>query len=147
MSTLEQAIALAAQTHAGQKDKAGQPYILHLLRVMMEVDTDEEQIVAVLHDILEDTDVKVSDLYRMNFTDEIVQAVITLTRNEKEDYFDFIDRVSKNDLARKVKMVDLRDNMNWDRIQNPTKKDVERMQKYQKAYYMLKTKECFNGKK
>jgi Guanosine polyphosphate pyrophosphohydrolases/synthetases len=137
MSALEQAIALAAQKHAGQKDKAGQPYILHLLRVMMQMETEEERIVAVLHDILEDTNTAVSELYDHGFDTTIVFAVIALTKRKDEDYYEFIERVSKNDLARRVKLADLKDNMNWDRIQNPSEKDMERMQKYQKAYYML----------
>jgi (p)ppGpp synthase/HD superfamily hydrolase len=137
VSTLEVAIELAAKAHAGQKDKSGKTYILHPLRVMMAMETEEEQIVAVLHDIIEDTDITVSDLLRRGFGDVVVEAIKSVTRKEDETYFEFIKRANQNEIGRKVKIADLKDNMNWDRIQQPTKKDVQRMQKYQEAYQLL----------
>jgi (p)ppGpp synthase/HD superfamily hydrolase len=138
MSTLENAIVLTAQKHAGQKDKSGKPYILHPLRVMLSMETEEERIVAILHDILEDTDVTVSDLLKRGFSEEVVEAIRSVTRRENESYMDFIRRANENEIGRKVKIADLKDNMNWDRIQQPTDDDLKRMQKYQKAYFQLK---------
>lgn len=138
MSTLENAIVLAAQKHAGQKDKSGQPYILHLIRVMLSMETEEERIVAILHDILEDTDVTVSDLLKRGFSEEVVEAIRSVTRRENESYMDFIIRANENEIGRKVKIADLKDNMDWDRIQQPTDDDLKRMRKYQKAYFQLK---------
>lgn len=82
MSTLEKAIALAANRHAGQVDKANQPYILHPLRVMLKMKTTPQQIVAVLHDILEDTNTTVVELITLGFNSEIVDAVIALTKKK-----------------------------------------------------------------
>ncbi len=82
MSTIEKAIALAARKHAGQKDKGQQPYIFHPLRLMFKVKTSEQQIVAVLHDILEDTDTTVVDLISLGFSQEIVDAILALTKKK-----------------------------------------------------------------
>lgn len=137
MSTLNLAIQIAAGAHSGQYDKAGQPYILHPLRVMMQLKTEDEQIVGVLHDVLEDTDITVSDLLRRGFSGEVIEALKSVTRSEGESYLDFILRAKQNEIGRKVKLADLKDNMDWERIEQPAEEDMKRMQKYQKAYYML----------
>lgn len=139
MSNLENAIELAVKAHRGQKNKkSGETYILHPLRVMMAMDTEEEQIVAVLHDVLEDTDTTEHDLFKIGFSDRVIEAIKSVTRRENESYMEFINRANENEIGRKVKIADLKDNMNWDRILEPTEKDVQRMQKYQKAYYELR---------
>ena len=107
---LPRAIALAAEAHDGQVDKAGAPYILHPLRVMLQMETDEERIVAVLHDILEDTHVDGHTISNL-FGSEIFTAVYALTRQKDETYHAFIERAKKNPLARKVKIADIRDNL------------------------------------
>lgn len=118
MSTLEKAIELAAKAHAGQKDKHGEPYILHPLRVMLRMKTEEERIVAVLHDVIEDTEVDESELYRWGFSDAIIDAVSLLTRRpieghgEKPSYQEFIRAVvATGPLAIEVKIADLLDNL------------------------------------
>lgn len=134
---LEVAIRLATNAHGGQFDKAGQPYILHPLRVMLSMMTIEEKIVAVLHDVVEDTDVTLENL-KMFFPDEIVDAIETLTHREGENYHDYIMRISQgSSLARRVKMADLRDNMNRDRIPFPSERDLRRWAKYETAYKVL----------
>lgn len=82
MSTLEKAIALAAKKHAGQIDKAGQPYILHPLRLMLNVDTIEQKMVAVMHDLLEDTDTTIVDLISLGFSQNVIDAVVALTKKK-----------------------------------------------------------------
>ncbi|MGG1266408.1 HD domain-containing protein [Brevibacillus laterosporus] len=93
MGTLEKAIVIATKAHAGQVDKGGNPYILHPLRVMLKMGTEEEMIVAVLHDVIEDTKVNVDDLKRAGFTESVIDAVIALTRQDGERYMDFIERM------------------------------------------------------
>ena len=134
---LEKAIMLAAKAHEGQKDKGGECYILHSLRVMLRCENEKERIVAVLHDVLEDTEVTQQCLIESGFDKEIVDAVVCLTKKEREDYFDYIERVKKNQIAKVVKLADLADNMNLKRIKNVTEKDRQRVEKYKKAKKML----------
>ena len=134
---LEVAIRIAANAHGGQLDKAGQPYILHPLRVMFSMFTLEEKIVAVLHDVVEDTAVCLEDLANI-FPEEIVNAVETLSHLDGEDYEMYIQRIAQGpSLAKRVKMADLRDNMNRDRIPFPSERDLRRWAKYGTAYKVL----------
>jgi (p)ppGpp synthase/HD superfamily hydrolase len=109
--SLEDAIILASRAHRGQVDKAGKPYILHVLRVMLRQETETAQIVAVLHDVLEDTSVTMENLRAAGFSSEICEAVDALTRRPGEAYDAMISRVAANPLARVVKLADLEDNM------------------------------------
>jgi guanosine-3',5'-bis(diphosphate) 3'-pyrophosphohydrolase len=137
---LEKAIIIAAEAHKMQVDKSGKPYILHPLRVMLNVETKDEMICAVLHDVIEDSKVKPKDLLEKGFTVEIIEAILSVTKNpEDKDYFDFIERAKKNPIGRKVKIADLNDNLDISRIDNPKEKDYERMEKYRKALLQLET--------
>ena len=109
--TLEDAIVLAAQAHRGQVDKGGQPYILHVLRVMLRQEDETARIVAVLHDVLEDTPVTLADLQAAGYDDQLCEAVDCLTRRTEETYEEMIERVATNPLARQVKLADLADNL------------------------------------
>ena len=111
MSTLEKAIALATKKHAGQLDKAGQPYILHPLRLMLNVESMDQKMVAVMHDLLEDTDTTIVDLITLGFSQNVIDAVVALTKKEGESRLDAAKRIVKNSLARTVKLADLADNM------------------------------------
>lgn len=135
---LEKALLLAAKAHTGQVDKGGAPYILHPIRVMLACEGEQAKIVALLHDTLEDTALTAADLRREGFPEEIVQAVLCLTRRRDEDYMDYIARVSKNPLAAEVKRADLQDNMDIRRIPSPTEKDFARIRKYEQAFQRLK---------
>lgn len=108
---LEHAIAIAVLNHRGQKDKAGNSYILHVLRVMLAMETEEEQLVAVLHDILEDTEVTEDYLRDHWIPDQIVDAVVCLTRRKNETYKNYIARCATNRLALAVKKADLEDHL------------------------------------
>ena len=133
MSNLERAIALATRAHQGQLDKAGAPYILHPLRVMQYMDSEEAKMVAVLHDVVEDTSVTLEELRAINFSETVVDAVDSLTRRAEESYEAFIERVKLNSLARKVKLADLEDNMDLQRLQHITDRDKQRWHRYDKA--------------
>ena len=115
MSTLDRAIEIAVEAHAGQVDKAGQPYILHPLRVMLAQTTDEARIVGVLHDVIEDSDWTINDLRHQRFGQPILEAVWALTRRKDEEYSAYVERAGANPLSRSVKLADLRDNMRPDR--------------------------------
>ena len=135
--TLEETIILAAKAHEKQQDKAGAPYILHPIRVMLTQKDEEAMKVALLHDILEDTTVQLNELRELGFSDTILSAVQALTRENEESYDAFILRVMKNPLAKKVKIADLKDNMNLDRIFEPSERDFIRLEKYKKALEIL----------
>lgn len=130
---LEKAILLAEKAHAGQLDKGGAPYILHPKRVMNACETEEEKIAAILHDVIEDTELTAEDLQKEGFSAAVVEAVACLTKKDGEDYMAYIERVCQNRLAARVKLADLSDNMNLSRIPAPTEKDFARIEKYQKA--------------
>ena len=130
---LEKAILLAETAHRGQVDKGGEPYILHPKRVMEHCEATEEKIVAILHDVIEDTEITAEDLKNEGFSAEVIEAVVCLTKKDGEDYMDYVDRVCKNRLAARVKLADLNDNMNLSRILHPTEKDFARVEKYKKA--------------
>lgn len=133
MSTLERAIAVAARAHEGQCDKGGAAYILHPLRVMMRVATPEQRIVAVLHDVLEETPLTLSDLAREGFTLKILAALLALSRREDESYEAFVVRLGHDPLARQVKLADLADNSDLSRIPCPGPADLARLSRYQQA--------------
>lgn len=137
MATLEDAIELAVQAHRRQTDKIGRPYILHPLRVMMRMATDEERMAAVLHDVVEDTPVTLADLLEAGFPEEVVQAVDCLTRREQESYDAFIARLKVNPLAVRVKLGDLEDNMDIRRLPAIGEEDMERLRKYRRVWETL----------
>ncbi len=137
MGMLAKEIDIATKAHEGQVDKGGNPYILHPLRVMAKQQYVEAQIVAVLHDVLEDTAVTDEDLLSMGFGETIVDAVISMTKKKHESYREFILRCKQNPIARIVKIADIEDNCNISRIDNPTEKDYRRLEKYQKALRLL----------
>ena len=138
---LERAISIAVEAHRGQKDRNGAPYILHPLRMMCRVDTETEKIVAVLHDVVEDTDWTFKDLKREGFGDQILKALDCLTKREAENYGDFVRRSASDDLARRVKIADLEDNMDVRRLRVVSEKDRERLGKYLRAWRQLTRKD------
>jgi (p)ppGpp synthase/HD superfamily hydrolase len=137
---LERAIAIAVGAHKGQRDKYGAPYILHPIRVMGKVQTDLERIVAILHDIVEDTPWTFQALKKEGFSMEIMAALDSVTRREGEAYEKFVQRSARNPLGRRVKLADLEDNMDIRRLARVTEKDRARLNKYRRAWEML-TKE------
>lgn len=134
---IESAISLALQAHKGQLDKGGQPYILHPLAVMNRVESMEEKIVAVLHDVIEDSEVTLEELRGLGFSEEILTAIQLLTRSTEDSYEEFIEKTTTNRTARNVKIADIKENMNISRIKNPTQEDYNRLEKYRKALERL----------
>lgn len=137
MSTLERAIAIAAQAHAGQTDKAGEPYILHPLRLMLAMESDLERIAAVLHDAVEDSGTTLEDLRAEGFAEEAVAAIDALTKREGESKMDAAARAKRNPLALRVKLADNADNQDMSRIADPTEADVARIEEYRRIRAFL----------
>lgn len=137
MSTLERAIEIAAAAHAGQVDKAGQPYILHPIRVMLHVSSDFERMAAVLHDVVEDTPVTLQQLTDSGFPAEVVAAIEALTKRPGETRLQAAARAASNPIARAVKLADNAENMDLSRIVNPTEKDLARLEEYKQVRALL----------
>ncbi len=138
MHPIERALAIALQAHQGQVDKSGQPYILHPIRIMMRLNDDRARVTAILHDVIEDSNITFDDLVQAGFDSEIIEALKCLTRAANEDYYDYILRVKKNQLARKVKLADLKDNLDASRLKTLHHKDCQRMERYLSAMKILR---------
>ena len=137
MPTIERAIEIAATAHAGQRDKAGQPYIFHPLRVMLRVDGAHEQMAAVLHDVVEDTAITLDNLAQEGFPSEVLRAIAALTKLPGETRLEAAARAAADPVARKVKLADNAENMDLSRIPNPTDKDYARCREYEEVRALL----------
>lgn len=141
---LERALEIALEVHKGVKDKAGAPYILHPIRVALSLNREPDQIVGLLHDVLEDGESKGWTRDRLvgeGFPEDLLDALECVTKRPDEHgddrYMAFIQRSAHNPMARRVKMADLLDNMKILRIQELTDKDLSRVKKYHEAYRAL----------
>ena len=137
MATVERAVQIAAQAHQGQRDKAGAPYLLHPLRLMMRMGSEAAMMAAVLHDVVEDSEWTLDQLRAEGFSEEVLQAVECLTHRLGESYDEFVARVQTNAIARQVKLADLEDNMNIRRLAEITPKDLARLERYHRAWRTL----------
>lgn len=135
---LKEAEKLVKKLFKDKEDKAGKPYINHLLFVCENVETIQEKIVALLHDTLEDIDdIDYKDLV-FNFGANVAQAVDTLTKQKDVEYEDYIDSIKGNYIATNVKLADLKNNSDLTRLDKIDNKDLKRTKKYKKAYKYLK---------
>ncbi|MDO7904869.1 GTP pyrophosphokinase [Paenibacillus sp. JX-17] len=137
MQTITQAVMLAAHYHDGQTDKGGNPFVFHPLRLMLKALSEEEQVIAILHDLIEDTSITISELERRGFNSEVTAAVEALSRGEHESYDDFIRRIKKNTLARRVKILDLQDNVEMVRHKDLDAQREKQLRKYSRALDIL----------
>jgi guanosine-3',5'-bis(diphosphate) 3'-pyrophosphohydrolase len=140
MSLLNQVLIFAIQRTGDQVDKAHKPYILHPLRVMLNFEEEKEQLTALLHDLMEDRGVTTEELQTLSIPQDVIDAVVTLTHPKEEPYQDYITRILKNELACKIKLADLKDNMNLDRLPVITQKNLDKMQDYIIAQDRIKAK-------
>ena len=136
---LAKAIEIAASAHSTQKDKGGSPYILHPIRVMMSLNTEEEKIVGVLHDVVEDSEDWDFDRAReQGFAEDIISALKSVTKqSDAENYEAFIERAGRNQIGRNVKIADIKDNLDVTRIGPLKEKDLLRINKYKNALSKL----------
>lgn len=151
---LEKAIKIAVEAHTGQVDKGGNPYILHPLRVMLSLNSEDERIVGVLHDVVEDCEGWTWErLKDQGCSDEIIEALKSVSKTPEEEaeyrsllederlghYLEFIQRAKANEIGRRVKEADIRDNLDITRIDDITERDINRLNRYKKALKYLKT--------
>ena len=145
MATLERAIQIAVEAHTGANDKGGNPYILHPLRVMFSLATDEERIVGVLHDVVEDCADQVWTFDRLEaegFSATVLSGLRAVTKLDGEaDYQEFVQRAATDPIGRRVKMADISDNLDITRISKITEKDFDRLKRYKKALSYLQNYE------
>ena len=136
---LERAIEIAVKAHKGVTDKGGNPYIVHPLRVMMSLKSDNEKIVGVLHDVVEDAeDWDFERLKEEGFSKEVLDGLRSVTKtSEEEDYNEFVQRALTNEIGRAVKIADIRDNLDVTRIGELRQKDMNRLNKYKNALKVL----------
>jgi (p)ppGpp synthase/HD superfamily hydrolase len=137
--TVEDAIALAALAHRGQRypSPEGEPYVFHPLRVMLQFLDPVEQMASVLHDAIEDTDLTIAELVRAGYPATVVAAIDCLTHRSGESYQQYIDRVARNDVARRVKVEDIRENL-ANNLRLPSNPDnAERVDRYRRALARL----------
>lgn len=137
---LNKMLVLATNSHAGQFDRGGNPYILHPLKVMYYLKSDDEELqcIAIAHDLVEDTDTSFAELAEMGFTTRIIEGIRALTKMPGETYDEYKIRVKTNPDAVKVKLQDLRHNSDIRRLKGVTEKDLARIEKYHRFYLELK---------
>lgn len=137
--SLGTAIAIASRVHENQTDKGGKPYILHPLRLMMRLRTDDEELmsIAVLHDVVEDSDVTIEELRGLGFSERVLAALDLLTHKGSDTYDEYVRLIATNRDATLVKIEDLRDNSDITRLKGLTEKDHDRLKKYNKSYVYL----------
>ncbi len=131
------ATELAQQAHSGQKDKGGAPYIDHVFTVANAMDTEEETCVALLHDVLKDSDITADDMRELGMSDTVIETVELLTHDHSVEYFEYIRQVRENPLAAKVKRADLKHNADLSRMARLTSIDMKRRSKYLEALRIL----------
>jgi len=136
---VSQAYQLAFAAHQGQVDKGGHPYMNHPVAVAESVDTEEEQAVALLHDVVEDTPISLQNLHEQGFPDRIVNAVDCLTKRDGEPLKSYLERVKQDPLAVKVKIADLNHNSDLRRIAEPTERDYARAERYRREIAFLQS--------
>ena len=133
----EKALQIATNAHQGQTDKAGQPYIHHPMYLAKQMETEDEVCVALLHDVVEDTDITLDALIAEDFPISVTDAIALLTHNDDTEYMDYIRKIKSNQLAAKVKLADLRHNSDVSRLQHVDDKAKQRLEKYSLAIAFL----------
>lgn len=139
MSNLNKAISIAATAHDGQFQKNGLPYILHPIHVMNNVNSLNEKIVAILHDVVEDTEVSIEKLQTEGFSNEITEAISLLTKTEGTEYTSYIEKIKSNELAKTVKLADMKHNIDCLRLNELNDYDLKRIKKYHSSIKYLES--------
>ena len=140
-SLTKKALSLCFEAHKDQVDKSGLPYVFHPFHLAMEMTDELSTVVALLHDVIEDTDYTLQDLEKMGFPPAVLETISLMTHREGVPYMEYVATIKTNPLARIVKMADLRHNSNIARVDNPTEKDYARVEKYRRAMALLEQAE------
>lgn len=135
------AMRIAYDAHAGQVDKTGLPYIYHPIHLAESMTDENSVITALLHDVIEDTNLTIDELAREGFHEDVLTALTLLTHNPAEEYMDYISRISTCPLARKIKLADLRHNSDPTRLDSVDEKTARRFEKYSRAIRLLEAVE------
>ena len=135
----KKALCIAYKAHDGQVDKTGVPYIFHPFHLAESMTDENSTIVALLHDVIEDTDWTIDDLAKEGFNEDVLTALKLMTHNPAEPYMDYISRLSTCSIARQVKLADLYHNSDRTRVENPDEKMLKRWDKYDRAIQLLKS--------
>lgn len=133
----KKALTLCFDAHKDQKDKSGLPYVFHPFHLAEQMETEETTVVALLHDVVEDTDYTLADLEDMGFSKAVLDALALLTHDPSVDYMDYVRAIKANPIARTVKLADLRHNSDLTRLDTVDEKALARVEKYQKARILL----------
>ncbi|MGN1421694.1 MAG: GTP pyrophosphokinase [Eubacterium sp.] len=133
----KKALKLSFEAHKNQIDKSGMPYVYHPFHLAEQMKDEQTTIVALLHDVVEDTDYTLDDLSSMGFSDAIIDAISLMTHDKNIPYMDYVAQIAKNPVAKAVKLADLRHNSDLTRLNAVTDKDLKRMEKYKKAIALL----------
>lgn len=131
------ALQLCFAAHKEQTDKSGMPYVFHPFHLAEQMTDEETTVVALLHDVVEDTDYTVADLRDLGFSEQILSAIAAMTHDESVPYMDYVAQIKKNPIARTVKLADLRHNSDLTRLETVTEYDLVRAQKYAAAIELL----------
>jgi len=133
----KRALALCFEAHKDQKDKSGLPYVFHPFHLAEQMEDEDTTIVALLHDVIEDTEYTIEDLQKAGFTQNVISAIALMTHNPQMPYMEYVRAIKSNPIARAVKLADLRHNSDMTRLDIITQRDEERAQKYLDAIVIL----------
>ena len=135
------ALKLCFDAHKDQTDKSGMPYVFHPFHLAEQMKDEATTIVALLHDVVEDTDYTIEDLRKMGFSEEVLEAITLMTHAPEVPYMDYVARIKTNSIARAVKLADLRHNSDSTRLEVLTEFDLRREEKYKKAILLLESED------
>ena len=133
----KQALKLCFEAHKEQVDKSGLPYVFHPFHLAEQMQTEETTVVALLHDVMEDTDYTLEDLQAMGFSPVVLEALVLMTHEAGIDYMDYVGKIKENPIARAVKLADLEHNSDLARLDHVDEMALARREKYQKAKQLL----------
>ena len=133
----KKALKLCFEAHKNQLDKSGMPYVFHPFHLAEQMDSEESVVVALLHDVVEDTDLTIEDLKAMGFSESVTDAIALMTHEDGVEYMDYVKNIKNNEIARKVKLADLKHNSDLTRLDKVDEKALKRREKYLKAIALL----------
>ena len=133
----KKAMKLSFEAHKDQVDKSGLPYIFHPFHLAEQMKSEETVIVALLHDVVEDTEYTLQDIAGMGFSQQVLDALAMMTHDKAVPYMDYVERLKENPIAKTVKLADLRHNSNLSRLDTVDKKALARIEKYKQAIAKL----------
>ena len=131
------ALKLCFEAHKDQTDKSGLPYVFHLFHLAEQMPDEKTTVVALLHDVIEDTDYTLDDMKNMGFSDDILSAIALMTHADNVEYMDYVRKIKNNPIAREVKLADLKHNSDLTRLDIVDEKALSRREKYLKAIKLL----------